>query len=186
MEKKRGFTLIEVLVTLALFALLMTLVSSAITHALRFHRQGIERSRLKEKAQEILKILSTELIASNEPGSVTTNIYSSPSSSISFLKTDINEAAASNATGGNLVVSYSLDPATGNLGRLVNSTSMSIMRVANIADNVKAIKFTGRDPGMWLIDIEVTVVSDINDPASTSYSLSTSVCRRGALDQFGP
>jgi prepilin-type N-terminal cleavage/methylation domain-containing protein len=186
MEKKRGFTLIEVLVTLALFALLMTLVSSAITNALRFHRQGIERARLKEKAQELLKVLSTELMASNEFGAVTTNIYTTSGSSISFLKTDINESAASQATGGNLIVSYSLDTATGNVIRLANSTSMCIMNIAPVADNVKALKFSSTDPGMWMIDIDVTVVTDFNDPGSTSFSLSTSVCRRGIKWEFGP
>jgi prepilin-type N-terminal cleavage/methylation domain-containing protein len=186
MEKERGFTLIEVLVTMALFALLMTMVSSSIINALRFQRQGIERARLKEKAQEILKIISTELMASNEPGNVITNIYPSPSSAITFTTTNLNAYVSDPSTGGDVNISYRLTTGTGTLWRTECTTAMSVMNVTLVADNVKDLQFKSEDPDQWLIDIDITVVTDITDPGSTSYRLLTSVCRRGTRDQFGP
>ena len=166
--KKHGFTLIEVLITLALFALLMTMVTSAINSLLRFHRKGVEMGRLKSRTAEVLDSLIGEIASANE-------VLSLSGSTLQIKRADLSEFSASDT---DVTVTWSHDGANGYLFR--NSVI--------VAGGVKSIEFKSADTDKVLIDISIVLTSDIKDPNASTYTLNTSVCRRGTLPQweFGP
>jgi prepilin-type N-terminal cleavage/methylation domain-containing protein len=174
MKRRNAFTLIEVLITMALFALLMTLVSSAIINTLRFHRQGVEMARLKEKASGIMNAITAEIISAN---TVLTTIFNNPSPTLAVIKTDLHHSDSDPHAGGDLTVIYSH-----------HSPGVIKRNGVVIADNIKSLQFVSHDSAQWMITIDITVVQDINDPHSPIYSLSTSICRRGTMPlwEFGP
>jgi prepilin-type N-terminal cleavage/methylation domain-containing protein len=182
MERRRGFSLVEVMITLALFALLMTLVSSALISFMRFYRQGTEMAGLRQKASSIMNILTADIIRAN---AIYCPLYpGAPSSDMLMIWVpDIYANEDSTSSSGDLHVYYFFyPPPEGYVRRWTKYDDIHIF------EGIKYINFSTDDAKTWKITIDLTVAKDVNDPASPSYSLSTSACRRGTMElwEFGP
>jgi len=180
--EKKGLTLIEVLITLALFALLMTLVSSAIINCLNYYKKGADMARLRVKASMILNVLTSDLSRAN---AIYNPLYSSnPTSDFLYMWVpDIYANEDNLSTGGDLHVYYIFQPQ-------YNGALRRITRYDNtvITEGIKSISYSAQDSNTWLVTIDLTVARDLKDPNSLTYSISTAVCRRGTMPmwEFGP
>ena len=64
-SEKKGFTFMEVLIAMALFALLMTIVTSAVIQCMRSYRKSAGMSLLRKKASLVLSVLSADIAKAN-------------------------------------------------------------------------------------------------------------------------
>jgi prepilin-type N-terminal cleavage/methylation domain-containing protein len=180
-DDRRGLTLIEVLITLALFALLMTLVSSAIVNCLRYYRKGAEMSRLRAKAGMILNVLTSDIAKANA-------IYN-PSSSypeddlLYVWVPDIYANEDNLDYGGDLHVYYVFQPNSNGALRRITRYDNTV-----VTDGIKSIRYTSQGTDTMAVKIELTVAIDVKDPNSMTYTVSTAICRRGTMPmwEFGP
>jgi len=181
-DRKAGLTLVEVLITLALFALLMTMVSTALINCLRYYKKGVEMSKLRTKASTILNVLSSDIAKANA-------IYSpwyptAPDSNrLCLWVPDIYANEDDLTSGGDLHVYYEFYPSMkGSLRRITRYDDVIV------AEGIKSIRYSTSDATTSAVTIYLTVAKDVNDPNSATYTISTAICRRGTMPmwEFGP
>jgi len=180
-NSRRGLTLIEVLITLALFALLMTLVSSAIVNCLRYHRKGAEMARLRAKASMVLNVLTSDIAKAN---AIYNPSSAHPEDDLLYVWVPDIYANEDNLNyGGDLHVYYVFQPSSNGALRRITRYDSTV-----VTDGIKSIKYTSQGTDTLAVTIELTVALDVNDPNSPTYSISTAVCRRGTMPmwEFGP
>ena len=181
-KSRNGFTLVEVIITLALFALLLTLVTSAVVNCMRGYRKSTEATLLRKKASMVLSVLSADIAKANAIYCPLSGV--SPTSDRLYIWVpDIYANEDDLSTGGDLQVYYIFqDPPVGALRRITRYDNTVV------ADGIKSIEYSAGDSNTWLIDIKLTVANNVNDPASMTYFLSTAICRRGTMPlwEFGP
>lgn len=171
MKRKRGFTLIEILITLVLFSIFMTMITSIITHCVRAQTKGIRMAKLRQTAHNAMDVISTDVLEGKDDS---IGIYASGGtvSTIKFIKTDSFSSDASPSKGGDLTVTYLLNP---RLHTIVRQTRYGS---AVIAQNVTKMQFSSPDTCDMEVYITLELKSDVRDPLTESYSLSSMICRR--------
>ncbi|GEM_PF-2483567 len=181
-KKRTGLTLIEVLITLVLFALLMTLVSSAIINCLHYYKKGVEMAKLRARASMILNVLSSDIAKAN---AIYNPLYSTnPSSTMLYVWVpDIYANEDNLSSGGDLHVYYVFQPTSNGALRRITRYDNTV-----VTEGIKSIRYSTHDPGTLAVTIDLTVAKDVNDPNSPTYTISTAVCRRGTMPmwEFGP
>jgi hypothetical protein len=178
--KKRitaAFTLYETLVTLALFSLLMTMITAIFVNTTRVHRSGIEMARLREKANNALDVICTDLSKAFQFD------FANPDN-IQFKITDPHRSDITPTSGGALTVTYYLKP-TEHIILRADKYSSTV-----IADQVSRLNFSVASPypPFFVRKVDIEVKANVLDPTSRSYSLNADISPRchGGFQDFGP
>ncbi|MDQ7823707.1 MAG: prepilin-type N-terminal cleavage/methylation domain-containing protein [Candidatus Eremiobacteraeota bacterium] len=178
LKSEKGLTIVETMVTLALFAILMALSATIYLQSSRVHRQGIEMARLRQKAMAVLDIIVTDLSKASRYETTPDN------HSINIHITNLKRSTAAPSHGGDTRVEYRLES-----DHTVTRTDDWETKV--IADNVKDLTFyatTSFTP--YRNDaVRIEVATDLNDPRTKTFALTAASGTR-ALDnstiRFGP
>jgi len=178
-QGKRGMTLYEILVTVALFALLTSMVTVIFVSSIRFHTQGMETTKLRQKASAALDVITGDILESSEM------TITGGGSGITLLKTDVFKSNSCPMAGGDYSVTYRL------LNRAIRRETAD--EDFAIATNVTSLVFepdTGAAPFNYLMII-LEMESDGPTSPPKSITLSTDVFLRSSkatptIFSFGP
>lgn len=170
MKKIRGLTLYEVLVTLALFSVLLTIITSVSYKVTKIQLDEIKMSRLVNTAAIVMELISADIMTA-------TNILPK-GNSLTIVKP--NQQGAGGRYGiGNLIINYELSEN----GTMIRNTTFSSK---DIAYNVSKFNATFESHNPPIVKVLVEVKDDLQDSKSKSFLICTSVAPRPSLPTFGP